>query len=227
MARIEIVGGPNSSYVWVVRMVCEEKQVPYDLTLAAPQSPESHAIHPLGKIPSMRHGEVTLFESKAIATYIDKTFSGQKLIPEDALGAAEVEQWVSCVNTTIDPLLIRNYAMAHVIPKGADGRPDRAAIDRLLPAMRIQIGALDKAVGKTGHLAGQGFTLADINLMPVLYFVQRFPEGAEMVRSAGALADYFARHATRPGYKATIPPPPTPEVIAKIRAAAAAKQPVA
>ena len=226
MARIEIIGGPHSSYVWVVRMACEEKEVPYDLTLAAPQSPESRAIHPLGKIPSMRHGEVTLFESKAIATYIDKTFSGRKLIPEDALGAAEVEQWVSCINTAIDPLLIRSYVMAHVIPKGADDQPDRAMINRLLPAMRMHIGVLDKAVGNTGYLAGQGFTLADINLMPVLYFVQRFSEGAEMVRSAGALADYFARHSERPGYKVTVPPPHSPEVIARIRAAAAAKQPV-
>jgi glutathione S-transferase len=227
MARIEIIGGPYSSYVWVVRMVCEEKQVPYDLTIVAPQSPESHAIHPFGKIPSMRHGEVALFESKAIATYIDRASPGPRLIPEDAAGAAEVEQWVSCINTSIDPLLIRNYVMAHLIPKGADGQPDRAVIDCLLPAMRMQIGALDKAVGKTGYLAGQGFTLADINLMPVLYFVQRFAEGAEMVRSAGALAEYFARHAERPGYKATIPPPHTPEVVARIRAAAATKQPVA
>jgi hypothetical protein len=92
MARIEIIGGPHSSYVWVVRMVCEEKQVPYDLTIAAPQSPESHAIHPLGKIPSMRHGEVALFESKAIATYIDRAFPGLRLIPDDAFGMAEVEQ---------------------------------------------------------------------------------------------------------------------------------------
>jgi glutathione S-transferase len=227
MARIEIIGGPHSSYVWVVRMVCEEKQVPYDLTIAAPQSPESHAIHPLGKIPSMRHGEVALFESKAIATYIDRAFPGLRLIPDDAFGMAEVEQWVSCVNTTVDPLLIRNYVLAHLIPTGADGQPDRTVIDRLLPAMRTQILALDKAVGKTGHLAGQGFTLADINLMPVLYFVQRFPEGAEMVRSAGALADYFARHAERPSYNATIPPPHTPEVVARIRAAAAAREPVA
>jgi glutathione S-transferase len=134
---------------------------------------------------------------------------------------------VSCVNTTVDPLLIRNYVLAHLIPTGADGQPDRTVIDRLLPAMRTQILALDKAVGKTGHLAGQGLTLADINLMPVLYFVQRFPEGAEMVRSAGALADYFARHAERPSYNATIPPPHTPEVVARIRAAAAAREPVA
>jgi glutathione S-transferase len=34
-----------------------------------------------GLIPVMRHGDFALFESKAIATYIDMTFSGPKLIP--------------------------------------------------------------------------------------------------------------------------------------------------
>jgi glutathione S-transferase len=31
MNRIELIGAPFSSYVWVVRMALEEKGVPYDL----------------------------------------------------------------------------------------------------------------------------------------------------------------------------------------------------
>src|SRR5207302_9317270 len=136
---------------------------------------------------------------------------------EDARGAAEVEQWVSLVNTTIDPCLIRTYVMAHLIPQGADGLPDRAAIDRLLPVMQRQIEVLDDAVARTGFLAGEGFTLADINLLPVLHYVQRFPEGADMVRSTRKLADYFARHSRRPSYLASLPPPHTAEAFAAIR----------
>jgi glutathione S-transferase len=48
----------------------------------------------------------------------------------------------------------------------------------VLPAMRRQIDLLDQAVAKTGYLAGNGFTLADINLLPILYYVQRCPEAA-------------------------------------------------
>jgi len=224
MTKIQLIGAPFSSYVWVVRMACEEKGVPYDLVAAGLHSPEVMAIHPFGKIPVMRHGDFALFESKAIATYIDKTFSGPKLIPEDAVGAAQVEQWVSLVNTTIDPCLIRTYVLAHLIPKGDDDQPDRATIDGALPLMRRQIEVLDRAVSRTGYLVGEGFTLADINLMSVLHFVQRFPEGADMVRSATSLAEYFARHSQRPSYQASMPPPHTAEVIAAIRKSARAKQ---
>jgi glutathione S-transferase len=206
MDKLQIIGAPQSNYVWVVRMSCEEKGVPYDLVPARPHTPETDALHPLGKIPGMRHGDVELCESKAIVTYIDKTFDGPKLIPEDPRGAAQVEQWVSLVNTAIDPCLVRTYLLSYFFPKTADGKPDRAAIDAVLPTMQKHVTLLDRTVAKTGYLAGNGFTLADINLMPILYYVQRQPEGADMVRSAGNLAGYFARHSERPSFKASIPP---------------------
>jgi len=208
MNRIQIIGAPFSSYVWVVRMALEEKQVPYDLVPARMHSPEVLAIHPFGKIPVMRHGDLTLCESKAIVTYIDRTFTGRKLIPNDARGAAEVEQWVSLINTAIDPCLIRSYIFSYLFPKGADGKPDRAAIDAVLSTMQSQIDVLDKAVARTGYLVGDGFSLADVYLMPVLEVVQRAREGNEMVQSAKNLAAYFARHAERPSYRASFPPPP-------------------
>jgi glutathione S-transferase len=208
MQRIQIIGAPFSSYVWIVRMALEEKGVPYDLIPERMHSAEVLAIHPFGKIPVMRHGGVSLCESKAIATYIDRTFDGPKLIPDDARGAAEVEQWVSLVNTAIDPCLIRNYIFSYLFPKGADGKPDRGAIGAVLPAMQAQIDVLDRAVARSGHLVGDRFTLADIYVMPVLEVTQRAPEGKEIVQSAKHLAAYFARHAKRPSYLASFPPPP-------------------
>jgi len=223
MSMIQIFGATFSSYVWVVRMVCEEKRIPYDLVPAGLRSREICAIHPFGKMPVMRHGDIGLCESKAIATYIDKAFPGPKLIPEDARGAAEVEQWVSLVNTAIDPCMIRTYVLAHLVPKGAYGQPDRAVIDAALPTMQIQIDVLDKAVAATGYLAGGGFSLADINLLPVLHYVQQCPEGIDMVRSAQSLCDYFARHSQRPSFQSTMPQPHTVEETAAVRKHAAAK----
>jgi glutathione S-transferase len=139
---------------------------------------------------------------------LTRTFDGLRLIPDDARGAAEVEQWVSLVNTAIDPCLIRSYIFSYLFPKGADGKPDRAAIGAILPTMQTQIDVLDKAVARTGYLVGDGFSLADIYLMPVLEVVQRAREGNEMVQSAKSLAAYFARHAERPSYRASFPPPP-------------------
>jgi glutathione S-transferase len=207
MNRIEIIGPPFSSYVWVVRMACEEKGAAYDLVSAALQSSEVRAIHPFGKAPVMGHGDVALCESKAITTYIDKAFPGPKLIPDDAHGAALVEQWVSLVNTAIDPCLIRSYVVTYLRAQMTGGVPDRAAIEAALPALQTHIDVLDRAVAATRHLAGESFSLADIFLLPILHFVQLCPEGGEMVRSAENLFTYFARHSQRPCYKASFPPP--------------------
>jgi glutathione S-transferase len=156
----------------------------------------------------MRHGDVELCESMAIASYIDRSFDGPKLIPEDRKQAAQVEQWVSMINTVIDPVWVRTYLLNYIFPKGKDGKPDRAAIEGALPAMRKQAEILDKAVAKTGHLAGDGFTLADIDLMPILFYVRQFPEGAEIVRSTKNLEGYFLKHSARKSFKNTMPPPP-------------------
>jgi glutathione S-transferase len=75
--------------------------------------------------------------------------------------------------------------------------------------MQTQVNVLDQAVARTGYLAGDSFSLADIYLMPVLEVAQRAPEGKEMVQSAKHLAAYFARHAERPSYRASFPPPPS------------------
>ncbi|MBV8751967.1 MAG: glutathione S-transferase family protein [Hyphomicrobiales bacterium] len=208
MAKVEIIGMPQSTFVRVVRMTCEEKGVSYELTAARPHSAEINAVDPFGKVPGMRHGDVELCESKAIATYLDRTFGGPKVIPEDPARAAHVEQWVSIVNTTIDPTMIRQYLLSYLFPKGADGKPDRKAIDAALPAMQQQFDVLDKAVAGTGYLAGSSFTLADINLLPILAYIQRPPESSEMFKKSENLSAYFAKHAERPSFKNTTPPPP-------------------
>ena len=154
----------------------------------------------------MRHGDVELFESKAIATYFDRSFPGPSLFPSEPVPAALVEQWVSLVNTLVDRTLIRTYLLAYAAPKTADGKPDRQAIEAVTPALREQIEVLDKAVARTGYLAGDQFTFADINLMPILYYMRLVPEGAEALGRATHLAAYYGRHAERPSFKSTIPP---------------------
>src|SRR5664280_1214978 len=114
MAELEIMGVPFSNYVRSIRMLGEEKGITYKLTPSRPQSPEVKAIHPAGQIPVIRHGNVTLFESKAIATYIDRTFPGPKFIPDDTLETAQVEQWVSYGNVKVDRWIMREFVVPSV-----------------------------------------------------------------------------------------------------------------
>src|SRR5258708_18519294 len=187
-------------------MVCEEKGIEYELTERPLGAPEILAIHPLGKMPVFRHGEVELFESKAIATYIDRSFPGPNVFPSDPRCAALTEQWVSLVNTVMDRTLIRTYLFAYIAPKTTDGKPDREAIDAVMPAVREQLKILDKAVARSGHLVDDLFTFADINLLPILYRIRQFPEGAEALAAATDLAAYYERHAAPPSFARTTPP---------------------
>jgi glutathione S-transferase len=207
MLALEIMGLPQSNYVWVVRMVCEEKGVPYELNPVRPHTPDIDAVHPFGKIPVMRHGDVTLCESKAIATYIDRVFDGPKVIPEAPQAAARVEQWVSLGNVEFDKLMIRQYVVGYAFPK-EPGKPDMAAIKAAAEKMKPQIEVLDRAVAPTGYLAGDSFTLADINILPILFYVNRFAEGKEMLAATQNLSAYMARHFERPSFKKSAPPPP-------------------
>jgi glutathione S-transferase len=206
MTKPEIIGSVRSTYTRVVRMVCEEKGIEHVLTETMLRSPELAAIHPLAKMPVLRHGEVELFESKAIATYLDRSFPGPQLIPSEPHLAALTEQWVSLVNTVIDRTLIRTYLFAYIAPKTADGKPDRAAIDAVMPMVREQLGILDRAVAATGYLAGDRFTFADINLLPILHRVGQAPEGAGALAAAPHLSAYYERHAARPSFASTMPP---------------------
>jgi glutathione S-transferase len=206
MPKPEIIGSLRSTYTRVVRMVCEEKGIEYALTERPLGAPEILAIHPFGKMPVLRHGDLALCESKAIATYLDRGFPGPPVIPPDPGLAALTEQWVSLVNTVMDATLIRTYLFAYAFPKTADGKPDRKAIEAVTPVVREQLAILDKAVARTGYLVGDQFTLADINLLPILYYVRQLPEAAEAIAAASHLAGYYDRHALRPSFSRTVPP---------------------
>src|SRR6202163_216012 len=206
MPKPEIIGSVRSTYTRVVCMVCEEKGIEYVLTERPLRAPEILDIHPFGKMPVLRHGDVELFESKAIATYLDCSFPGPHVFPSDPRLAALTEQWVSLVNTLIDRTLIRTYLYAYIAPRAADAGPDREAIEAVMPAEREQIGVLDRAVAGTGYPVGDEFTFADINLLPILYRVRQAPEGAEALAAAKHLARYYDQHAARPSFKRTIPP---------------------
>jgi glutathione S-transferase len=206
MTKLEIIGNPASTYTRAARMACEEKGVAYESVSAAPHSPEVNAIHPFGKIPVMRHGDFELCETKAIASYLDKVFPGPKLIPEEPRAAADTEKWISIVNTMVDPVWVRRYVFSYIFPKA--GTPDRAVIDAAVPDMRKQAAILDQGLAKSGSFSGNGFSFADINLMPILFYTQMFPEGAEIVGGAKNLKAFYDRNAERASFTRTMPPPP-------------------
>lgn len=207
MPDLKIIGVPQSTYVRVVRMAAEEKGVAYDLDPQPPHTDPVNALHPFGKVPVMRHGDVELCESRAIASYIDSTFDGPALMPGDAGARARAEQWISIVNTIMDQSMIRRYFLAgYVFPQREGREPDSGVINEVLPEVERQLGVIENTVSKSDYLSGNGFSLADINLMPILFYLKGTQEAGARIENSQPLKDYFERNASRESFANTMPP---------------------
>lgn len=203
MPELEIIGAPQSTFVRTTRMALEEKGVPYTLTPARPHTPEVDCVHPFGRIPIMRHGDFALCESRAIIGYADRVFAGPKLIPDEPKRAAVIEQWSSVVANAIFPAVFPYFRENFFPPSGS---PDRAVIEAQVPQLRHAIDVLGQRV-EDGCIAGEDFTLADMYALPILVYLNRLPESRDLIGETQTLDAYLARHAERPSFKNTTPPP--------------------
>lgn len=195
---IEIFGSPQSNFVRAVRMVASEKGLAYVHHPVRPHSADALAVHPLGLVPGLRHGEIRLGESQAIVAYLDRLKSDPPMGPAGSPAeAAEIAQWISIVATSVDRIVVRRYVVPYVLPETADGLPDRAAIEAVLPELRYVLSVLNARLKCRDFLASNRFTFADVLLLTTLSPARRFTEFAALIAEAAELLRYFDLHAKR------------------------------
>ncbi|NBC34057.1 MAG: glutathione S-transferase family protein [Alphaproteobacteria bacterium] len=207
MADVTVYGFPQSTYVRTVRMTLAEKGVPYWLEPLMPGAPELQTLHPFGRIPAFRHGELVLFETLAICRYIDEAFDGPPLQPDDVINRAIMTQWVSAIIDSFYPAMMRDYFMHYVRASLGKHPPDRAAIDASLSQLDKAFAVLEQACSHADYLAGDDPTLADYFLLPILGYLAEVPESAERLNAAPHVLAWLARVASRPNAVDTVPPP--------------------
>ena len=207
-ATITLLGDPRSSYTRTVRMALAEKGVAYSMQACAPHSPEILAVHPFGRIPAMRDGEIELWESEAIVNYLDECFDGGvSLRPVSIAERTRCLQWISAIHSYVYPTMVKGYVLPHIFPNGADGKPDAQVIDAALTQMPGQLAAVEKAYGGNDYLAGSNLSSADLFLAPILAYVQMFPDGAKLLEGYPNVmrAQHLMRQ--RPSFTSTNPQP--------------------
>lgn len=177
----KLVGDPRSSYLRAARIAFEEKGVAYEMQACQPDSPEMLALHPWGKMPALKLGEDSIYETSAILRYIDEVYPGPALMPADPLARAKAEQWISAFNAYLDKPMVRDYVLPYLFPSGPEGKPDRAKIEAAVPAIRKGLATLEAGYGGRDYLAGETLSLADIILAPAIAGLGLFPEGADLL----------------------------------------------
>jgi len=183
-ATVTLLGDPRSTHVRTARMGLAEKGVKYTLEPHDPHTPQILAVHPFGRIPAFRDGEIELFETSAILRYVEEAFEGPSLLPNGVSDRARCEQWVSAANSYLRDAMLERYVEQYFFPKREDGQPDRVVIDAALKDIASQLAVLDRAYGGRDFLVGGGVSMADLFLAPMLAYVEAMPEGEELLAKA-------------------------------------------
>jgi glutathione S-transferase len=203
--NVVLLGDPRSTYVRTTRMGLAEKGIQYTLQPAMPHTPEILAVHPWGRMPAFRDGDLLLFETSAILRYVEEAFPGPSLLPGNIRDRARCEQWVSAINAYCYDAMVRRYLLQYVFPRGADGKPDRNVIDPALKDVAKQLAIFDAAYGEKNLLAGANVSLADLFLAPIVAYIAGMPEGEALMKAAPNVARAQAAMRERASFKETEP----------------------
>ncbi len=154
----------------------------------------------------MRHGDVTLFETLAIASYIDETFDGPALQPTAPVLKAEMLSWVSAIIDRLYDSMVRRYILQVIFPKGPDGTPDRSVIDPALIEIEAQMAVVNGALDGKRFLVGDHPTLADLFIAPIFSYLGKMPDADRLFGACPNIIAAAPNMRERVCYTETEPP---------------------
>jgi glutathione S-transferase len=209
-----VLHGPvYSTYARTVRLALEEKGVPYELNEVhllggEGQKPEHLARHPWGKAPAFEHDGFALFETFAIARYVDEAFPGPRLQPEDVHARARMTQICGVLDSyAYQPMVLRVFWQSAIVPMQG-GTPDRAIIAEALPKAEQALKALEDlsdGCDRDGFLCGGAFSLADCHLVPMLDYFAMTEDGRAVLSRYSRLSTWWERIQSRSSVAQTRP----------------------
>ncbi|MCA1369809.1 glutathione S-transferase family protein [Bradyrhizobium sp. BRP14] len=208
METPRVFGAAYSIYVRIVRLTLAEKGMDYDLVpidiFAGDGPPPAYLErHPFGRIPAFEHNGFRLYETGAVARYVDDVFDGPKLQPVDVRERARCNQLMSIADNYAYPTLVWGIYVERISKLAKGATADEATIAAALPKARTCLKAMSDIMGTAPWLAGETMSLADLYAAPMFDYFLVAPEGREMIRQHDNLAGWWSRIAARPSMKET------------------------
>jgi glutathione S-transferase len=198
-----------SVYVRIARLALAEKGVAYDRVEVNPFAPDVPAaylaLHPFGRVPTLVHDDFALYETSAITRYLDRTFAGPALQPDQPRALGRMDQIIGVVDSYGYWPLVRQV-FSHRVFRPAIGQPaDEAEVGRGLAGAAKVLAALEVLAAPDAFLVGPALSLADLHLGAMLAYFAAAPEGAALLRNHPRLAAWWVRLSRRPSFAATDP----------------------
>ncbi|MET4227295.1 glutathione S-transferase [Bradyrhizobium sp. LA6.10] len=138
MSETIVYGFPRSTFVNIVRLVLTHKDVAYRFEDLEPVMGRSEhlALHPFNRVPIFRHGDFTVYETRAIVGYIDEVFAGARLTPQNPHARARMNQWIGVVDSYVYPYMIYHVTHERLVFPELGIASDEKMVAHALPRSR-------------------------------------------------------------------------------------------
>lgn len=217
MPNLRLLGAYGASCTRRVLTVLYEKGAEFEFQEVqyfqgahkTPEYLEKH--HPFGQIPTLYDGDFRVFESRAIARYVDDVTSGTKLVPTDPKLKALVEQWISVemchfrnAETIVEELVFKQFFS---LP------PDPVVVEKATERLHAFLVVLNKHLEGKTFLVGEVFTLAgryclkmltlllDITYLPFMTNILRIPAYSNLLTPYPNVESWWKRITSRPSWQ--------------------------
>ncbi|MGE8688726.1 MAG: glutathione S-transferase family protein [Achromobacter sp.] len=162
---------PLSGHTHRVALMLSLLDVPHrtidvDLRGGEQKRPAFLALNAFGQVPVIDDGGVVVADSTAILVYLAKRYGGQVWLPEDPVGAAAVQRWLSAAS---GPLAGGPAAARMVTLFGAS-----FDVESTLARAHALLAVMDGELAGRDFLAGAAPTIADVACYA---YVAHAPEG--------------------------------------------------
>jgi glutathione S-transferase len=160
-----------------------------DMMKGEHKAPSFLALNPLGQVPVLVDGGVTLRDSQAILVYLARKYGGEDWLPSDPATMGEVMQWLSfaCNEIAQGPNRLR---LAKVFKFNVDQELARKIADGAL-------GVLESRLTGRDWLVGSRPTIADLACYPYTALAY---EGGYDLAPYKAVQAWIKRVEALPGY---------------------------
>jgi glutathione S-transferase len=164
---IKVYGVHGSPFVRKVLIALDFKNIPYEIVPQMPFSGDKEylKINPLGKVPTLVDGDLTLGDSKVICRYIESAYPEPALYPQDIAQRAMADWYEDLCGGAVADMAAGIFFQRFMRPFAFKQEPDEELvakiIDKRLPPM---LDYLESQVPMDGFVFGD-FTMADLSIV--------------------------------------------------------------
>lgn len=206
-----VIHGPDySTYVRTVRLAFEEKPAEYRLEPVhilggEAQNPGYLKLQPFAKVPAFEHDGITLYETDAIARYVDRAFPGKQLQPSDPKAAARMNQVIGILNSYGYPSILGKVVWQRLIVPMTGGTGDEKVVEEAKPTVTKCLAEFERIKGQGRFMAGDELSLADLFLAPNFAYLSMTPDFAGLIAPHSGLRAWWDEISSRPSMQKTAP----------------------